>query len=83
MNCSHGAAAVAGLRERGVEARQYYATPIHAQPPMREFAPSDPASALPVTLAAAREHLALPMSAVITAEQQQEVADALRAVLAR
>ncbi len=76
-----GAAAVAGLRERGVEARQYYATPIHAQPPMRRWAPADPAAALPVTCAAAREHLALPMSAAITAEQQQEVADALRAVL--
>lgn len=77
-----GARVVAGLRERGVEARQYYATPIHAQPPMREFAPTDPQAALPVTLAAAREHLAIPISAVITPEQQREVAAALRAVVA-
>ena len=77
-----GAATVDALRRRGVEARQYYATPIHAQRPMRKFAPADPQTALPVTLAAAREHLALPISAVITPDQQREVAAALRAVVA-
>lgn len=78
VRVADGAAAVAGLTARGIGARQYYATPIHAQPPMGVYAPADPQAALPVTLAAAREHLALPMSAVITAGQQEEVADALR-----
>jgi dTDP-4-amino-4,6-dideoxygalactose transaminase len=64
---------LSGLTDRGVGARPYYRTPIHAQAPMLEYAPADPAATLPVTVQAAREHLAIPMSAAISVEQQEEV----------
>jgi dTDP-3-amino-3,4,6-trideoxy-alpha-D-glucose transaminase len=75
-----GAAALEGaLRERGVEARGYYRTPVHRQPAM---APWAPAVALPGTDAAAREHLAIPLHAALTREQAAAVTDAVRAAVA-
>ncbi len=68
---------LADLTAKEIGARPYYRTPIHAQAPMLQYAPSDPQAALPVTLQAAREHLAIPMSAVITDTQQDEVVAAL------
>ena len=69
----------ATLAEHGIGARVYYRVPTHQQPGMREFTPSQP---LPGTDAAARTHLALPMSPVLDATQAGEVASAARAHLA-
>jgi dTDP-4-amino-4,6-dideoxygalactose transaminase len=66
----------AALTQRGIGARAYYRTPVHAQPPMAPYAPAVP---LPGTEEAARTHLAIPMSAALTADQVDEVADAVRA----
>jgi dTDP-4-amino-4,6-dideoxygalactose transaminase len=63
------------LGERGIGARQYYATPVHQQPPMRPYAPQ---RSLKGTAEAARTHLALPMSAALTGEQIDEVVAAVR-----
>ena len=64
------------LRARAVEARAYYRRPVHEQPAMRAYAPARP---LPGTDEAARRHLALPMSAVLTRAQCVEVTGAVRA----
>jgi len=64
------------LSERGIGARQYYATPVHAQAPMHPYAP---ARDLPGTAEAARTHLAIPMAPTLTQEQIDEVSAALRA----
>jgi dTDP-4-amino-4,6-dideoxygalactose transaminase len=69
---------VPALAERGVGARRYYATPIHAQAPMRDYAPADPATALPNTVGLAAEHLAIPISAAISGDELEQVAKALR-----
>lgn len=67
----------AALREAGVGARPYYRVPAHRQPAM---APWAPAAELPGTAEAARTHLALPMSPVLSAEQAAEVVETIRAV---
>src|ERR1700749_4085324 len=51
---------IAGLGERGIEARSYYRTPLHRQKAMAPYAPADE-HALPVTDELARKNLALPM----------------------
>src|SRR4051794_38021619 len=66
----------AALAERGVDARGYCRTPVHAQRPMRA---SPPRAALPGTEEAARTHLALPMSAALSRDQVDEVVAAVRA----
>jgi dTDP-3-amino-3,4,6-trideoxy-alpha-D-glucose transaminase len=65
----------AALDERGIGAAPYYRRPIHEQPPMRQWAPPHE---LPGTAEAARTHLAIPMSAALTAGQIDEVAGAVR-----
>ncbi len=65
----------AGLSERGVGARAYYRTPVHAQAAMAAFPPAVP---LPGTDEAARTHLALPMGATLSRAQVAEVVAALR-----
>jgi len=67
----------AQLARAGVQARAYYRTPVHRQPAMAPFAD---ANALPATDELARTHLALPMSAVLSAEQAAEVVAAVRAL---
>ena len=67
----------AALTERDVGARGYYRVPIHRQP---VFASEHGALELPGTEEAARTHLALPMSAVLTREQVGEVVEAVRAL---
>ena len=62
----------AALAAAGIGARPYYRTPVHAQPPMRQWAPAHP---LPGTAEAARTHLAIPMGAALTAAQTDEVSD--------
>jgi dTDP-4-amino-4,6-dideoxygalactose transaminase len=62
-----------GLAEREIGAKAYYRRPVHRQPAFE--ADVD----LPGTDEAARTHLAIPMSPVLSAEQAAEVADAVRA----
>jgi dTDP-3-amino-3,4,6-trideoxy-alpha-D-glucose transaminase len=66
------------LEAAGIGARPYYRTPVHEQPPMRQWAPSHP---LPGTAEAARTHLAIPMGAALTAAQTDEVSAAIRDAL--
>ena len=68
------------LSAEGIGNKAYYRTPIHRQPAMREFAAG---VELPVTEEAARTHLAIPMSPVLTAEQAREVCAVARRQLGR
>jgi dTDP-4-amino-4,6-dideoxygalactose transaminase len=67
---------IAGLAQRGIEARSYYRTPLHRQKAMLPYAPSR-ADALPVTDELARTNLALPMSPALDAERAGDVVAAL------
>ncbi len=60
---------------RGVACKPYYRTPVHRQPPMREWGAG---AELPGTEQAARTHLAIPMSPVLTRAQADEVVAAAR-----
>jgi dTDP-4-amino-4,6-dideoxygalactose transaminase len=62
------------LPEAGVGARSYYRVPVHQQPAMARLGAD---VSLPGTDRAAREHLAIPISAAITREQVQEVVEAI------
>jgi dTDP-4-amino-4,6-dideoxygalactose transaminase len=65
----------AALADASIGFKPYYRTPVHRQPPMRAWAP---AGELPGTERAAARHLAIPMSAVLTRGQAQEVVAAVR-----
>jgi dTDP-4-amino-4,6-dideoxygalactose transaminase len=65
----------AALQAAGIGHKAYYRVPTHLQPAMREFAPSVP---LPGTDEAARTHLAIPMSPVLSREQAGVVVTAIR-----
>jgi dTDP-3-amino-3,4,6-trideoxy-alpha-D-glucose transaminase len=65
----------AALKAAGIGHKAYYRVPTHLQPAMREYAPAVP---LPGTDEAARTHLAIPMSPVLSPEQAGEVAAAVR-----
>jgi dTDP-4-amino-4,6-dideoxygalactose transaminase len=65
----------AALKAAGVGHKAYYRVPTHLQPAMREYAPHGP---LPGTDEAARTHLAIPMSPVLSPEQADQVAAAVR-----
>jgi dTDP-4-amino-4,6-dideoxygalactose transaminase len=65
----------AALKEAGVGHKAYYRVPTHLQPAMREYADDRP---LPGTDEAARTHLAIPMSPVLSPEQAGEVVAAVR-----
>jgi dTDP-3-amino-3,4,6-trideoxy-alpha-D-glucose transaminase len=65
----------AALKAAGVGHKAYYRVPTHHQPAMREYAPERP---LPGTDEAARTHLAIPMSPVLSREQAGEVVGAIR-----
>ncbi len=69
-----------GLAASGIGARAYYRTPVHRQPAMAPYA--DASRDLPGTETAARTHLAIPMSAVLSRAQAAEVVAAVRASLA-
>jgi dTDP-4-amino-4,6-dideoxygalactose transaminase len=66
----------AALTAAGIGNKAYYRTPIHRQPAMAAYTPRVDLSA---TEEAARTHLAIPMSAVLTAEQAGEVTEAVHA----
>jgi dTDP-4-amino-4,6-dideoxygalactose transaminase len=68
---------IAGLREREIQARGYYRTPLHRQAAMAPYADG---AALPVTDAIGRDNIALPMSPVLSAAQANEVVAALAAL---
>jgi dTDP-4-amino-4,6-dideoxygalactose transaminase len=65
----------AALRVAQVGCKAYYRTPVHRQAPMREWGAG---LELPGTEYAARTHLALPMSPVLSAAQAAEVVAAAR-----
>ncbi len=67
-----GALAVAGIGHK-----PYYRTPVHRQLPMREWGAG---IELPATDQAARAHLAIPMSAMLTRAQAEEVVAAIAAM---
>jgi dTDP-3-amino-3,4,6-trideoxy-alpha-D-glucose transaminase len=62
------------LPQAGIGARSYYRVPVHLQPAMADVGAG---TSLPGTARAAREHLAIPISAAITREQVREVVDAV------
>jgi dTDP-3-amino-3,4,6-trideoxy-alpha-D-glucose transaminase len=66
----------ASLKEAGIGQKAYYRVPTHRQPAMREFAPDHE---LPGTEEAARTHLAIPMSPVLSREQADAVVAAVSA----
>jgi dTDP-3-amino-3,4,6-trideoxy-alpha-D-glucose transaminase len=63
------------LSAAGVGYKPYYRTPVHRQPPMLEWARG---VELPATEQAARTHLAIPMSPVLTEAEVGEVVAAAR-----
>jgi dTDP-3-amino-3,4,6-trideoxy-alpha-D-glucose transaminase len=65
----------AALGAAGIGYKAYYRVPCHLQPAMAEYAPAVP---LPGTEVAAREHLAIPMSPVLSADQAAAVVAAVR-----
>jgi dTDP-4-amino-4,6-dideoxygalactose transaminase len=65
------------LGAAGVACKAYYRTPVHRQPPMRQWGES---VELPGTEKAAARHLAIPMSPVLTRAQADEVVAAARSV---
>jgi dTDP-3-amino-3,4,6-trideoxy-alpha-D-glucose transaminase len=67
---------IGALTAGGVQARGYYRTPLHRQRAMLPYVGNAPAL-LPVTDELARTNLALPMSAVLGAEQARAVATAV------
>jgi dTDP-4-amino-4,6-dideoxygalactose transaminase len=67
---------LAALRDRDVQARSYYRTPLHRQPAMAPYAPAD---LLPVTERLAATNLALPISPVLGPEEAAEVVAAIAA----
>jgi dTDP-4-amino-4,6-dideoxygalactose transaminase len=64
----------AALARASVGHKAYYRTPIHRQPAMRRWRRE---VELPATEEAARTHLAIPMSPVLTREQAREVVAAV------
>jgi len=74
----HRARVAAALRDRGIETGVHYPTPCHLQPCYAGSTRDLPD--LSVSEAEARRTLSLPLFPEITPEQQQRVAEALRAV---
>jgi dTDP-3-amino-3,4,6-trideoxy-alpha-D-glucose transaminase len=64
------------LRAAEVGHKAYYRTPVHRQPSMRAWGSAG--VALPATDEAARTHLAIPLSPVLTREQADQVVAAAR-----
>ncbi len=68
----------AAFAAAGIGHKPYYRTPVHRQAPMLKWAAG---VELPATDQAARTHLAIPMSPVLTREQADEVVAAARGAL--
>ena len=69
----------AAFAERGIGCKAYYRVPTHRQPAMAAYSADE--ARLPGTDAAARTHLAIPMSPVLDAGQAAEVTAAAREAL--
>ncbi len=69
----------AELAESGIATKAYYRTPVHRQPAMSGYGAG---VELAATEAVAADHLAIPMSPVLSAGQAGEVTAAVRAALA-
>lgn len=67
---------IASLTAQGIQARGYYRTPVHRQPAMKPYLGGAPPS-LPVTDELSRTNIALPMSAVLSARQAEQVVAAV------
>jgi dTDP-4-amino-4,6-dideoxygalactose transaminase len=65
--------------DAGIGHKAYYRTPVHRQVPMREWGAGVD---LPATENAARTHLAIPISPVLSREQAEEVVSAVRGAVA-
>ncbi|HEY5286979.1 MAG TPA: DegT/DnrJ/EryC1/StrS family aminotransferase [Solirubrobacteraceae bacterium] len=65
----------ASLTDAGIGCRAYYRTPVHEQPAMRAWGEN---LKLPGTEEAARTHLAIPMSPVLSDEQVEQVVAGVR-----
>ncbi len=63
------------LTDAGIGCKAYYRTPVHRQPAMKQWGAG---VELPGTEEAARTHLAIPMSPVLTRAQADEVVAAVR-----
>jgi dTDP-4-amino-4,6-dideoxygalactose transaminase len=72
-------AVLAGLHERGIGAAIHYPTPVHLQQAFAHLGLAE--GAFPVAEEAARTQLSLPLYPGITADQQQQVVEALLASL--
>jgi dTDP-3-amino-3,4,6-trideoxy-alpha-D-glucose transaminase len=70
----------AALQAADIGHKPYYRTPVHRQAPMQRYAGD---AQLPGTEQAAARHLAIPMSAVLTRAQADEVVAALAGASAR
>ncbi|HET7426993.1 MAG TPA: DegT/DnrJ/EryC1/StrS family aminotransferase [Gemmatimonadales bacterium] len=68
------------LKNAGIGAAVYYEVPLHRQPVFEHLGYRE--GSLPVTEAAARDGLALPMFPTLTEAQQREVVDAVKAAVA-
>ncbi|HEY4997289.1 MAG TPA: DegT/DnrJ/EryC1/StrS family aminotransferase [Solirubrobacteraceae bacterium] len=66
----------AALAAAEIGFKAYYRTPVHRQPPMAEWGAG---VELAATEQAARNHLAIPMSPVLSREQAEQVVAAIRA----
>ena len=66
------------LTAAGIANQPYYRTPIHRQKPMLVWGEG---AELPATEEAARNHLAIPMSPVLSQAQAEEVTAAVRSAL--
>ena len=71
-------ALAAALAASGIGQKAYYRVPAHEQPAMREYADGIGPDGLPGTAEAARTHLAIPMSPVLSDAQAAEVVAAVR-----
>ena len=69
----------AALRASEIACQPYYRVPIHRQAPMRAWGEG---ADLPATEEAARTHLAIPMSPLLSREQADRVTGAVREALA-
>ena len=69
----------AALTEAGIGNAQYYVPPLHLQPALRYLGYEE--GALPETERAAAENLSLPLWAGVTAEQQEQVVEAVRSAV--
>ncbi|HSL63694.1 MAG TPA: DegT/DnrJ/EryC1/StrS family aminotransferase [Gaiellaceae bacterium] len=70
---------VAALREQGIGTNVYYLPPLHLQPALLPFGGRE--GDLPETERAAAENFSLPLWAGITSEQQERVAETVRAAV--